>query len=107
LKHDQGVKLVHIPTIRTKHLDASIHSFLCSLHCLFTKADIIHYQGIGPSFFSFIPRIFGRKVVSTIHRLDWATEKWKTTAKFFLKTGEWMAVHVPCQSPSRTYLHHS
>jgi len=94
LKYYQGVRLVHIPTLRTKHLDASIHSFLCSVHCLFTKTEIIHYQGIGPSFFSFIPKIFGRKVVSTVHRLDWATEKWGSAAKFFIKSGEWMAVHL-------------
>jgi len=95
LRNYQGVKLVHLPTIKTKHLDASIHGFVSSLHCLFTKADIIHYQGIGPSFFSFIPKIFGCRVVATVHRLDWATEKWKWAARVFLKAGEWMAGHVP------------
>ncbi len=95
LKHYQGVRLIHIPTLRTKHLDASVHSFLCSVHCLFTRSEIVHYQGIGPSFFSFIPKIFGRQVVSTVHRLDWATEKWRTIAKLFIKMGEWMAVHIP------------
>jgi len=94
LKYYQGVRLVHIPTLKTKHLDASIHSCFCSVHCLFMKTEIIHYQGIGPSFFSFIPKIFGRKVVSTVHRLDWATEKWGSAAKFFLKWGEWMSVHL-------------
>lgn len=94
LKNYGGVRLVSVPTLKTKRLDASLHSLLSSLLCLVKGAEIIHYQGIGPSFFSPIPRLFCKKVVSTIHRLDWATEKWGRGAKFFLKAGEWFSVHV-------------
>jgi len=95
IKKCDGVKLFHIPTIKTKHLDASLHSFLCSVHVLFTGADIIHYHAIGPSFFSVIPYIFGKKIVSTVHRLDWETEKWGITAKFLLKMGELISLVIP------------
>lgn len=95
LKAYEGVKLAHIPTIKSKHLDASVHSFLCSLHALFGKCDIIHYHGIGPTFFSLIPRLFRKRVVATIHRLDWDTEKWGTLAKSLLKIGELISVKVP------------
>jgi len=95
LKRYDGVKLISVPTLRTKHLDAAVHCFLSSVHCLFTGAQIIHYQGMGPSLFSFIPRLFGRKVVATIHRLDWATEKWGPVAKYFLKMGERFSVRIP------------
>ena len=95
MKRYGRVRLVHIPTIKTKHLDASVHSFLCSIHALFTGADIVHYHCLGPSFFSFIPWIFGKKVVTTIHRLDWATEKWGRVAKLFLKAGEYIASKIP------------
>ena len=57
-----GVKLIHIPTIKSKHLDASIHSLLSSIHAVFTKADVVHYHCLGPAFFSFIPRLFGKKI---------------------------------------------
>jgi glycosyltransferase involved in cell wall biosynthesis len=91
----EGVKLRHMPTIKGKHLDASIHSFICSIDCLFRKYDIIHYHGIGPSFFSIIPRLFGKNVVSTIHRLDWETDKWGRIAKAFLKFGELISARIP------------
>lgn len=94
-KSYQGVKLFHVPTIRTKHLDAAVHSLLSSLHCLFTGAEIIHYHGIGPALFSFIPRFAGRKVVATVHRLDWASEKWGRTARLLLKIGERACVSFP------------
>lgn len=94
LKEYEGVKLVHIPTIKSKHLDASVHSFLCSVHAVFRKFDIIHYHGIGPAFFAFIPRLFRKKVVVTVHRLDWETEKWGKIAKSLLKIGEYISIKI-------------
>ncbi|MBN1224505.1 MAG: glycosyltransferase family 4 protein [Candidatus Aminicenantes bacterium] len=94
----KGVRLVHIPTIRSKHADASIHSFFCSVHSLFVDYDIIHYHGIGPAFFSLIPRAFRKNVVTTIHRLDWDTEKWGKPAKILLKMGEKIAAKVPLRT---------
>jgi glycosyltransferase involved in cell wall biosynthesis len=95
LKSYRGVKLVHVPTIEGKHTDASVHSFLCSVHSLFMPFDIIHYHGIGPSFFSLIPKLSRRKIVCTIHRLDWNTEKWGKVAKTLLKIGEYISVKIP------------
>lgn len=90
-----GVKLIRIPTIKTKHLDASLHSFLCSIHALFSRADIIHYHALGPSFFAVIPWLAGKKIVTTVHRLDWETEKWGWFAKQCLKLGEWISTFIP------------
>jgi glycosyltransferase involved in cell wall biosynthesis len=95
LKNYQDVKLIHLPTIQTKHLDASFHSLLGSFHAIFSGVDIIHYHGIGPAFFSIIPKILGKKIVVTVHRLDWATEKWGRFAKAFLKLGEYVSTKIP------------
>ncbi len=90
-----GVRRVYVPTIRTKHLDAAVHSFLCALRTAAGRTDIVHFHAIGPGLFSPIPRLFGKKVVTTIHRLDWAAEKWKTPAKRILKAGEWISTVAP------------
>jgi glycosyltransferase involved in cell wall biosynthesis len=95
LKDYQGVKLIHVPTIKSKHLDASVHCLLSTLVAFFKEYDVIHYHGIGPSFFSFIPKIWGKHVVSTVHRLDWQTEKWGKLAKTCLKWGEFISVRIP------------
>jgi glycosyltransferase involved in cell wall biosynthesis len=91
----RGVFLVHLPTIRTKHLDATIHSLLASIHVLFIRADIIHYHAIGPAAFALIPRLFGRRVVVTVHRRDWKADKWGRPARAMLKAAEWAAVRIP------------
>ncbi len=95
MKEIDGVKLIHVPTIKSKHLDASIHSLLCSIHAVFTSVDIVHYHCMGPALFSFIPKLFGKKVIVTVHRLDWISEKWNKIAKFFLKLGERISIRIP------------
>ncbi|MBN2199833.1 MAG: glycosyltransferase family 4 protein [Candidatus Aminicenantes bacterium] len=91
LKSHGGVRLIHAPTIRTKHLDAAVHGFFATVHCLFTKADIVHYHGIGPAAFSPLARLSGRRVVVTVHRLDWAADKWGGPARMMLKLAERLA----------------
>ena len=88
----RGIKLIHLPTINTKHLDATIHSFLSSVHVCFTKADTVWYQAIGPAFFSFIPRLAGKNIMTTIHGLDWKRDKWGWLAKKLLRFSERIAV---------------
>lgn len=89
-----GVRLVHTPTIRTKHLDAALHSLMSSLHALGQKYDIVHYHALGPSFFAWIPRLRGQRVIVTIHGLDWQRPKWGRVARAFLKLTERTAVHL-------------
>lgn len=90
-----GARLIRLPTIRTKHADASVHSLLATLHAAISDADIIHYHAIGPGFFSFLPRLFGKKVVVTVHRLDWESEKWGPPARFMLRSGEFISARAP------------
>ncbi len=83
----RGVNLAMLPTIRTKHLDAISHSILASLAAGLSDFDIVHFHGIGPSLVNFLPKLSGKKVVSTIHALDYRQKKWGKTARLFLKLG--------------------
>ncbi len=95
-----GVKLVHIPSIRTKHLDAISHAFLSTVHVLFQNYDVVHYQSIGPSVLSIIPRIFrpGMRVIATFHSRDYFHKKWGLFARLCLRFGE----RATCSFPERT-----
>lgn len=91
----EGIELVHTPTIRSKHLDAFLHSFTSSVHALGQDYDIVHYHALGPSFFAWIPRFRGQKCVVTIHALDWQRPKWGRGARAFLKMTERTAMYLP------------
>lgn len=88
-KYD-NVNLISLPSLQTKNLDAISHTFLATLHAVFKlKADVIHYQGVGPSLLAWLPKILNRqiKVVATVHSADWEHQKWSSFAQFMLKTG--------------------
>ncbi len=92
-----GVKLIHLPSIGTKHLDALSHTFFATLHSLFYNYDIIHYHSIGPSFLSFIIKIFKPKtaLVATYHSQDYFHQKWNGFAKKCLRMAEYMTCKIP------------
>jgi len=83
-----GIKRVWLPSINTKHLDAAIHSLFSSVHASFRDFDIYHFQALGPSVFSFFPKLKRSKVVVTVHGLDWARAKWGRFARFALRRAE-------------------
>ncbi|MFH1145869.1 MAG: glycosyltransferase family 4 protein [bacterium] len=95
----RGVKLISLPSLHTKHLDAISHTLLATIHALFVEkaVDVIHYHGVGPSLLCFLPRLFKPfvKVVSTFHCVDALHGKWNWFARLTLRLGEWMSVSAP------------
>lgn len=91
----RGVDLVSVPTVPSKHLDAIVHSLLCTLKTWSGGYDIVHYHAIGPCLVSPLARIRGRRVVATIHGRDWQRGKWNRIASTILRLSEWMALRVP------------
>ncbi|MGC1161078.1 MAG: glycosyltransferase family 4 protein, partial [Candidatus Sulfotelmatobacter sp.] len=90
-----GMQLVRLPTIRTKHLETLVHTFLSTLHVLVQPCDVVHYHALGPALFSFIPRLAGKKNVVTVQGLDWQRKKWGRFASAVLRLGERASVSLP------------
>ncbi|MGH9513860.1 MAG: glycosyltransferase family 4 protein [Terriglobales bacterium] len=90
-----GIRLVRLPTIRTKHLETWIHTLLSTMHVLFGDCDIVHYHALGPALFSFLPRLAGKKTVVTIQGLAWQRKKWGWLASKVLRFGEEAAIRFP------------
>lgn len=93
----RGVRLISLPSIATKHLDAITHTFLATVHALFQDYEVIHYHSIGPSILSIVPRILKPKarVISTFHSRDYFHKKWSVFAKSCLKAAEFFTCKVP------------
>lgn len=73
----RGIRLKHLPTIDRKGLAAVTSSFFGCLAAAFGPYDVVHIHAEGPAMFSWIPRLTGKRVILTIHGLDWARDKWK------------------------------
>jgi glycosyltransferase involved in cell wall biosynthesis len=90
-----GIRILRLPTIRTKHLETLIHTFLSTMHACFSNCDVVHYHTLGPSLFSFFPRLFGKKTVVSVQGLDWQRKKWGRIARRALKFCEWTSARLP------------
>ena len=93
----KGVRLVHVPSIPTKHLDAFSHSLFSTLHALFQDYTVIHYHSIGPGVLALLPRLLkpGTHVVATFHTRDYFHKKWNFLARFWLRVSEYITCYVP------------
>jgi glycosyltransferase involved in cell wall biosynthesis len=90
-----GIRVIRLPTVRTKHLETLLHTVLSTAHALFSDSEIVHYHALGPALFSFLPRLVGKKTVVTIQGLDWQRTKWGRIASIVLRLGEHAAVRFP------------
>jgi glycosyltransferase involved in cell wall biosynthesis len=97
-KQHNGMQVVRLPTIRSKHLETLVHTFLSTLHVLVQPCDIVHYHALGPALFSFIPRLAGKRTVVTVQGLDWQRKKWGRIASAVLRLGERAAVSLPTRT---------
>jgi glycosyltransferase involved in cell wall biosynthesis len=97
LRSCRGVRLVHLPSIGTKHLDAISHTLLAALHALFQPYDIVHFHSIGPATLCWIIRLFKprARLVATFHSRDYFHRKWGLLARLFLRLGEYVICAVP------------
>ena len=94
-KKYKGVTLKNAWTINRKGLSAMVASFTAAICATFGKYDIVHFHAEGPCAAMWIPKMFGKKCVATVHGLDWQREKWgKGFASRYIKFGE--RVMVKC-----------
>ncbi len=70
-----GMRLVRLPTIRSKHLETVIHTLLSTIHFPTQRYDIVYYHSLGSALFSSLPRLFGKKTAVTVQGLDWQRKK--------------------------------
>ena len=50
---------------------------------------MVHIHAEGPAFFAWLPKMFGKRVVVTVHGIDWQREKWQSgLGSKFIHQGE-------------------
>lgn len=87
-----NVRQVYVPTIEKKGLAAVTASAFAALYSALGRYDVVHIHAEGPAFFAWLPKLFGKRVIVTIHGLDWKREKWKSgLGAKFIKAGEKVA----------------
>ena len=87
-----GVKIKSVWTVDKKGLAAMTASVSGALCATFGKYDVVHFHAEGPCAMMWLPKLFGKKCVATIHGLDHQRAKWGKFASWYIRTGEKCAV---------------
>ena len=67
-----------VPILTSGGLAAVSASAFAALYSAFGKYDVVHIHAEGPAFFSWLPKMFRKRVVVTIHgecEIIWATRE--------------------------------
>ena len=82
-----------VPILTSGGLAAVSSSAFAALYSAFGKYDVVHIHAEGPAFFAWLPKMLGKRVVVTVHGIDWQREKWQSgLGSKFIHQGEKNAV---------------
>lgn len=87
----KGVRIVTLPSVRSKHLETLSHTFLSLVHALFAGNDIFYIVIVGNSPMCWLAHLFGKKVIINVDGADFARDKWQGFAKKYLSWTEKIA----------------
>jgi glycosyltransferase involved in cell wall biosynthesis len=90
----QGVRVITLPSMVKGGAEALTSAAIgATIASLKVNYDVVHFHALGPSLFSWIPRLAPSiPVVVTCHGLDWQRDKWGKLASSLIRAGEYAAV---------------
>jgi len=91
LKEYNGIKLKTVFTIKRKGLAAMTASFFGAVCAAFGKYNVLHFHAEGPCAMLWLPKLFGKRCVATVHGLDHQRAKWGKLASTYIMLGEVVA----------------
>ena len=90
LKDYKGIKIVTIPTVKGAAC-VPIYSFLATIHAAISRYDCVSYRASGSCAMIPLAKLFGLRVVASLHGIDSQRDKWGGFASKYLEFGERMA----------------
>lgn len=91
-KNYKGIECKEVFTVNRKGIAAMTASVFGAIRAAFGRYDIVHFHAEGPAFMCWLPKLFGKKVIVTIHGLDHMRAKWGKFARWYIMCGEKNAV---------------
>lgn len=88
----KGVRLKSVFTINRRGFAAATSSVLGTVCAAFGRYDVVHFHAEGSAFMCWLPKLFGKRVVVTVHGLDHRRAKWGRFARWYIMQGEKSAV---------------
>lgn len=106
----EGVQIRPVWTVERRGLAAMTSSLAAAWRAAWGRYDVVHIHAEGPAAMCWLPRLAGKRVVVTIHGLDWQRAKWGGFASRYIRWGEKQAVRhadaiIVLSGATRDYFH--
>ena len=88
LKEYKGVRIRKVLTLDKKGLAAMTASVTGAIAAAFGRYDVVHFHAEGPCAMLWLPKLFGKRCIATIHGLDHQRAKWGKFARTYIMLGE-------------------
>lgn len=88
----RGVRIKTVPTLDKKGLAAMTASVTGAIAAAFGPYDVVHFHAEGPCAMLWLPKLFGKRCIATVHGLDHQRAKWGKFARTYIMMGEKCAV---------------
>jgi glycosyltransferase involved in cell wall biosynthesis len=91
----RGVRLVTLPTIKSKYFDTVVHTLLSAIHLVVTRGprDVVLCNAANAPVLLLL-RLFRRRVVLNVDGLEWRRSKWGIAGRAWYRLGEWLSVRL-------------
>ena len=90
--HLGNVRIRKVWTLNRRGLAAVSSSVSAAFCTAFSRADVVHIHAEGPAAMCWLPKLFGKKIIVTVHGLDHQRAKWGRFARWYIQFGERCAV---------------
>ena len=88
LEEYKGIRIRKVLTLDKKGLAAMTASVTGAIAAAFGRYDVVHFHAEGPCAMLWLPKLFGKRCIATIHGLDHQRAKWGKFAKTYIMLGE-------------------
>ena len=88
----KGIRIKKVLTIDAKGLAAMTSSFFGAISAAFGRYDVVHFHSEGPCAMMWLPKLFKKRCIATVHGLDHQRAKWGKFAGWYIMQGEKCAV---------------
>lgn len=82
------VQIKKVPALDCKGLAAMTASVTGGIVAALGRYDVVHFHAEGPCAMLWLPKLFGKRCVATIHGLDHQRAKWGKLARAYIMLGE-------------------
>jgi glycosyltransferase involved in cell wall biosynthesis len=91
----KGMEIRPISTLHIKGIERFIVSRVATLIATFSNTDIIHFHSFENTLLSFIPKLFGKRIIYQGHGLEWERDRWGRIAVLYFKIINFIINKIP------------